>query len=109
MSMEDKDVITQQVKQLAESADKSLDLETIKELISFDQSSDGMLADDEFETILLVTNIQKIQAEKKLNDEVVSNELAITSDDLEELLNGERFATPSELIAMRNFLMNNYL
>lgn len=107
MALEDKDFIVRQVQQLAEGIGKFLGKESIKELINYDQSQEGALTDDEIETILLMTDIKEIQENKSLSNQEVSKELGITEKDLEDLYNSDRFATPSELIALRDFVEEN--
>lgn len=109
MALEDKDFIMRQVKQLAEGMGEFLGLESIKELINYDQSEEDMLSDDEIETIILITNVKKIQKNKKLSNEEVSKELSITEEALTSLYNAERFATPSELVEIRHFVEKNEL
>lgn len=107
MALEDKDFIVRQVQQLAEGIGKFLGKESIKELINYDQSQDDTLTDDEIETILLIIDIKEIQENKNLSNQEVAKELGITEDDLVNLYNSERFATPSELITLRNFVEEN--
>ena len=104
MGLEDRDFIIRQVQQLAEGVGKFLGKESIKELINYDQSQKDALSDDEIETILLITNIKEIQENEELSNQEVSRELGIAENDLDNLYNSERFATSSELIALRDFV-----
>lgn len=107
IALEEKDFIMRQVKQLAEGMGKFLGLESIKEIINYDQAEEDKLSDDEIETIILMTNLQEIQKEKRLSNEEISKELGITEQDLEELYNSDRFAAPAELIEIRDFVEKN--
>lgn len=104
MGLEDRDFIIRQVQQLAEGVGKFLGKESIKELINYDQSQKDALSDDEIETILLITNIKEIQENEELSNQEVSRELGIAENDLDNLYNSERFATSSELTALRDFV-----
>lgn len=107
MAFEEKDFIMRQVKQLAEGMGKFLGLESIKEIINYDQAEEDKLSDDEIETVILMTNLQEIQKDKRVSNEEISKELGITEQDLEELYSSERFATPVELIEIRDFVEKN--
>lgn len=107
MGLEDKDFIIRQVQQLAEGVGKFLGKESIKELINYDQTQEGALSDDDIESILLMTNIKEIQESEQLSHKEVAGELNISETDLEDLYNSERFATPSELMALRDFVEKN--
>ncbi|MEG0679859.1 MAG: hypothetical protein RR439_08475 [Carnobacterium sp.] len=107
MALEDKDFIMRQVKQLAEGIGKFLGLESIKELINYDQSEEDILSDDEIEGIILITDVKEIQKKKKLSNKEIAKKLEITENDLNHLYNGERFTTPSELIEIRRFIERN--
>lgn len=107
MAFEEKDFIMRQIKQLAEGMGKFLGLESIKEIINYDQAEEDKLSDDEIETIILMTNLQEIQKEKRLSNEEISKELGIAEQDLEELYNSERFAAPAEHIEIRDFVEKN--
>lgn len=104
MGLEDRDFIIRQVQQLAEGIGKFLGKESIKELINYDQTQEGALSDDDIESILLMTNIKEIQESEQLSNKDVASELNISETDLEGLYNNERFATPSELTALREFV-----
>lgn len=104
MGLEDKDFIIRQVQQLAEGVGKFLGKESTKELINYDQSQEHALSDDDIETILLITNIKEIQESEQLSNKEVAKELGISENDLNDLYNSERFATPSELILLRDFV-----
>lgn len=107
MVLEDKDFIMRQVKQLAEGMGKFLGLESIKELINYDQSEEGVLSDDEIEAIILMANVKEIQKDRKLSNKEVSKELGITEKDLDNLYNSEGYTMPSELSMLRHFVEKN--
>lgn len=107
MGLEDKDFIIRQVQQLAEGVGKFLGKESIKEFINYDQTQEDALSDDDIESILLMTNIKEIQERKQLTNQGISRELGITENELDKLYNSERFATSSELIALRDFVEKN--
>lgn len=103
MSFEDKDFIIRQIKQLAEGLGQFLTLNSVKEMIQYDDEEEGVLSDAEIEAILLMYNVRKIQQENDLSNETLSKELGINEGDLINLENGVKYPDPPELIALRTF------
>ncbi|GBD66869.1 hypothetical protein TEHN7128_1515 [Tetragenococcus halophilus subsp. halophilus] len=106
MSFEDKDFIIRQIKQLAEGIGQFLSLQSVKELIHYDNAEKDLVSDAEIEAILLMHSVRKIQQDNNLTDETVSEELGVNQDDLASLENAEKVPTPDELVSLRNFVNN---
>lgn len=107
MSIEDQDFIIRQVQQLAKGLGKFLGLDAIKEILQLEQTEDGKLADEEIETILLVTNIEEIQLNRGLTFEELSKETSLSPEVIKGLVSNKRFADENELIKLRSFVEKN--
>lgn len=104
LSFEDKDFIIRQIKQLAEGIGQFLSLQSVKELIHYDNAEKGLVSDEEIEAILLMHNIRKVQQDQNLTDKVISGKLEISQSDLTELENGEKVPASNELVSLRKFV-----
>lgn len=109
MGFEERDFIIRQVQQLAEGIGKLLGKESVKELIQYDQSQGDALSDDDIETILLMVDVKDIQTSNQLSPKEISQEIGIAEADFNQLYNNERFATPSELALLRDYVEKNDL
>lgn len=103
MSLEDKDFIIRQIKQVAEGLGQFLSLNSVKEMVQYDDIEEDVLSDEEIEAILLMHNVRKVQQDKNLSDEALSKELGINNGDLINLENGEKHPTTTELTVLRSF------
>lgn len=104
MSLEEKDFILRQVKQIAVSMGRLLSLASIKELINYESSVDEILSDEEIECIILISNLREIQEKEQLTDEFISKHIGIDINDLSDLENGLRSPTVAELNSIRLFV-----
>jgi len=103
LSLEDKDFIVRQIKQIAEGLGQFLSLNSVKEMIQYDDTEEDVLSDEEIEAILLMHNVRKVQQDKNLSDEALSKELGINNGVLINLENGEKHPTTTELTVLRSF------
>lgn len=103
MSLEDKDFIIRQIKQVAEGLGQFLSLNSVKEMVQYDDTEEDVLSDEEIGAILLMHNVRKVQQDKNLSDEALSKELGINNGDLINLENGEKHPTTTELTVLRSF------
>ncbi|GAA3013797.1 helix-turn-helix domain-containing protein [Tetragenococcus solitarius] len=79
-----------------------LSLNSVKEMIQYDDTEEDVLSDEEIEAILLMHNVRKVQQDKNLSDEALSKELGINNRVLINLENGEKHPT-TELTVLRSF------
>lgn len=80
-----------------------LSLNSVKEMIQYDDTEEDVLSDEEIGAILLMHNVRKVQQDKNLSDEALSKELGINNGDLINLENGEKHPTTTELTVLRSF------
>lgn len=102
MTLEDRDFIMRQVKEMATGIGKLLGKESVKEIIMYDLNQDGELADEEIDSIILVEQLKDLHAEDELEN--LSKKIGVPVENLEQMYRGERFANKNELIRLENYI-----
>lgn len=102
MTLEDRDFIMRQVKEMATGIGKLLGKESVKEIIMYDLNQDGELTDEEIDSIILIEQLKDLHAEDEL--ESLSEKIELPLEDLEQLYRGERFANKNELIRLEKYI-----
>lgn len=95
--IQDEDFLIRQIKSIAKGLGKFMGKEQIKEILNFTEDEQGLLADDEFETIIVMTIIETIIYNAQMSFSDLSNELDIEIDRLRNLMNNKEYASANEL------------
>lgn len=103
--IQDQDFLIRQIKSMAKGLGKFMGKEQIKEVLNLDEQ--GMLADDEFESILVMSKIESILYNAQLSFADLSEALDIKTDRLRDLINNKDYASPDELRQMKTFIAKN--
>lgn len=101
--IQDEDFLIRQIKSIAKGLGKFMGKEQIKEILNFTEDEQGLLADDEFETIIVMTKIETIIYNAQMSFSDLSNELDIEIDRLRNLMNNKEYASANELDQMNAF------
>lgn len=104
MAEEQKDMLIRQIQNMARGLGKFMGTKEIKDIMKFEEDSQGDLADEDLESIILVAKLEEIAFEEQLSVEELSQELNISIDRVEELMNYVSFATPEELQSLYQFV-----
>ena len=104
MGVEDKDFIMRQVRQIAEGLGALLSRQSLKDLLRYDQAESAKLSDQDLDALILIVDVKNAAAKRKMSTAQLVAALNMTPTAWQEIDDGLRFPTQSELLALRNFL-----
>lgn len=104
---EENDYIMRQIKSMVEGLGKFMGLQQIKELLQIDEVQQESMTDEELETIIAVSKIELIMANRTMSGFELTNELNIATERVIKLVNNETIATQEELKQLNVFIDQN--
>ena len=104
MSYEEKDYFMRQIKRLAEGLGMMLTLDSVKEIVNFEQSESSRLSDEEIEAILLTVNVQNEMDKRGMTLNQLSEETKIAPDRLTHLFENTTLPLELEIKELKRFL-----
>lgn len=104
---DENDYIMKQIKSMVRGLGKFMGLEQIKELLQLSEDQQGDITDLELETIIAISKLEVILANKEDTNGVVLDATEIDSERLRRLLNHEVTASQEELGQLNDYIHNN--
>lgn len=105
---EESDYIMRQIKAMVRGLGKFMGLEQIKELLQLNEVQQESMSDLELETIIAVSKLELIMANKKISIQDLANELKLNVILITQLLNHELIAAQNQLDMLNNYIEVNY-
>ena len=104
---DENDYIMKQIKSMVRGLGKFMRLEQIKELLQLSDDQQGTITDLELETIIVISKLEIIIANKEISIDELSDELMIDYERLNMLIANQIAATQKELDKLNNYIENN--
>lgn len=104
---EEKDFVINQIKGIAKTLGKFMDLEQVKEIIDINEDQSEQMSDDELETILATAKTENILKNSEFTVNDLATKTTIEQNRLQELLNNEAVASDGELEKLTDFIRSN--
>lgn len=105
---EESDYIMRQIKAMVRGLGKFMGLEQIKELLQLNEVQQQSMSDLELETIIAVSKLELIMANKKISIQDLANELKLNVILITQLLNHELIAAQNQLDLLNYYIEVNY-
>ena len=106
---DENDYIMNQIKSMVRGLGKFMGLEQIKELLQLTDDQQGDITDLELETIITVSKLEIILANKENSLNHLISEININSDRIKMIMDYQSIATQDELDQLNRFIIENEL
>lgn len=106
---DENDYIMSQIKSMVRGLGKFMGLEQIKELLQLTDDQQGDITDLELETIIAVSKLKIILANKVNSLNHLISEININSDRIKMIMDYQSIATQDELDQLNRFIIENEL
>ena len=106
---DENDYIMSQIKSMVRGLGKFMGLEQIKELLQLTDDQQGNITDLELETIITVSKLEIILANKENSLNHLISEININSDRIKMIMDYQSIATQDELDQLNRFIIENEL
>ena len=106
---DENDYIMSQIKSMVRGLGKFMGLEQIKELLQLTDDQQGDITDLELETIITVSKLEIILANKENSLNHLISEINIKSDRIKMIMDYQSIATQDELDQLNRFIIENKL
>lgn len=106
---DENDYIMNQIKSMVRGLGKFMGLEQIKELLQLTDDQQGDITDLELETIITVSKLDIILANKENSLNHLISEININSDRIKMIMDYQSIATQDELDQLNRFIIENEL
>lgn len=106
---DENDYIMSQIKSMVRGLGKFMGLEQIKELLQLTDDQQGDITDLELETIITVSKLEIILANKENSLNHLISEININSDRIKMIMDYQSIATQDELDQLNRFIIENEL
>lgn len=106
---DENDYIMNQIKSMVRGLGKFMGLEQIKELLQLTDDQQGDITDLELETIITVSKLEIILANKENSLNHLISEININSDKIKMIMDYQSMATQDELDQLNRFIIENKL
>ena len=106
---DENDYIMSQIKSMVRGLGKFMGLEQIKELLQLTDDQQGDITDLELETIITVSKLDIILANKENSLNHLISEININSDRIKMIMDYQSIATQDELDQLNRFIIENEL
>lgn len=106
---DENDYIMSQIKSMVRGLGKFMGLEQIKELLQLTDDQQGDITDLELETIITVSKLEIILANKENSLNHLISEININSDRIKMIMDHQSIATQDELDQLNSFIIENEL
>lgn len=106
---DENDYIMSQIKSMVRGLGKFMGLEQIKELLQLTDDQQGDITDLELETIITVSKLEIILANKENSLNHLISEININSDRIKMIMDYQSIATQDELDQLNRFIIENKL
>ncbi len=104
---DENDYIMKQIKSMVRGLGKFMGLEQIKELLQLSGDQQGDITDLELETIIAISKMEIILANKDVSLDSLLDEIEINQERMKMLMNHETAATQEELDQLNNYIQDN--
>ena len=104
---DENDYIMNQIKSMVRGLGKFMGLEQIKELLQLTDDQQGDITDLELETIITVSKLEIILANKDNSLNYLISEMNINSDRIKMIMDYQSIATQDELDQLNRFIIEN--
>lgn len=104
---DENDYIMKQIKSMVRGLGKFMGLEQIKELLQLSGDQQGDITDLELETIIAISKMEIILADKDVSLDSLLDEIEINQERMKMLMNHETAATQEELDQLNNYIQDN--
>ncbi len=104
---EENDYITRQIKTMVKGLGKFMGLEQIKEILNLSGDEQSVMTDKELETIIVVSKIEIISANKGLTDKELAAELTLSEEETKKLLSNEIIGDEEKIDQLNQFVSKN--
>lgn len=104
---DENDYIMKQIKSMVRGLGKFMGLEQIKELLQLSGDQQGDITDLELETIIAISKMEIILADKNISLDSLLDEIEINQERMKMLMNHETAATQEELDQLNNYIQDN--
>ena len=106
---DENDYIMNQIKSMVRGLGKFMGLEQIKELLQLTDDQQGDITDLELETIIAVSKLEIILANKVNSLNHLISEININSDRIKMIMDYQSIATQDELDQLNRYIIENEL
>ena len=106
---DENDYIMNQIKSMVRGLGKFMGLEQIKELLQLTDDQQGDITDLELETIITVSKLEIILANKENSLNHLISEININSDRIKMIMDYQSIATQDELDQLNRYIVENEL
>ncbi len=106
---DENDYIMSQIKSMVRGLGKFMGLEQIKELLQLTDDQQGDITDLELETIITVSKLDIILANKENSLNHLISEININSDRIKMIMDYQSIATQDELDQLNRYIIENEL
>ena len=106
---DENDYIMSQIKSMVRGLGKFMGLEQIKELLQLTDDQQGDITDLELETIITVSKLEIILANKENSLNHLISEININSDRIKMIMDYQSIATQDELDQLNRYIVENEL
>lgn len=106
---DENDYIMNQIKSMVRGLGKFMGLEQIKELLQLTDDQQGDITDLELETIITVSKLDIILANKENSLNHLISEININSDRIKMIMDYQSIATQDELDQLNRYIIENEL
>lgn len=106
---DENDYIMSQIKSMVRGLGKFMGLEQIKELLQLTDDQQGDITDLELETIITVSKLEIILANKENSLNHLISEININSDRIKMIMDYQSIATQDELDQLNRYIIENEL
>lgn len=106
---DENDYIMNQIKSMVRGLGKFMGLEQIKELLQLTDDQQGDITDLELETIITVSKLEIILANKENSLNHLISEININSDRIKMIMDYQSIATQDELDQLNRYIIENEL
>lgn len=106
---DENDYIMSQIKSMVRGLGKFMGLEQIKELLQLTDDQQGDITDLELETIITVSKLKIILANKENSLNHLISEININSDRIKMIMDYQSIATQDELDQLNRYIIENEL
>ena len=106
---DENDYIMNQIKSMVRGLGKFMGLEQIKELLQLTDDQQGDITDLELETIITVSKLEIILANKENSLNHLISEININSERIKMIMDHQSIATQDELDQLNRYIIENEL
>lgn len=106
---DENDYIMSQIKSMVRGLGKFMGLEQIKELLQLTDDQQGDITDLELETIITVSKLEIILANKENSLNHLISEININSERIKMIMDHQSIATQDELDQLNRYIIENEL